>query len=211
MTESSNPLTRTLHATQNHLDHRLVKESLKKQAQLEATVTRQQADIARLDAQVKHLQRARSSGMSPWTLLLAAGGLYALYRTNPTFRNRVQRLVHQVFPGVEGNLARAADAAKDAVQDLAQGEDPRSALRDAGRELRHAGEKVADRASDKVQDLKEQAQDTVQSAKRDGQNWIDRAADQLGDLKEQAQDSWQDLKRSGEQTANDIKRDLRRS
>lgn len=215
----------TVHNAQNHLQHRLAagaaKGALKTQAHLTATVARQQKDIHRLEAQVERLRHERSGGF-PWGLVLVAGGVYALYRTNPGFRDQAQRLVKRFIPGVEGNLARAADAAKDAAHDLVNGNDPRDALRDAGKELRHAGEKAADQAGDKLRDLKHQAQDGAQDLKRDlqrggddlhrtGDRAADQAGDKLRDLKDQAQDGLRDLKRDAQRTADHVRDDLRRN
>ena len=216
----------SVHNAQNHLQHRLAagaaKGAIKTQAHLAATVARQQKDIYRLEAQVERLRHERSGGGFPWGLVLVAGGAYALYRANPAFREQVERLVKQVLPGVKGNLARAGDAAKDAAHDLANGNDPRGALRDAGNELRRAGEKAADQAGDKLRDLKNQAQDGAQDLKRDlqrggddlhrtGEKAADQAGDKLRDLKDQAQDGLHDLKRGAQRAADDARDELRRN
>ncbi|WP_216322338.1 YtxH domain-containing protein [Deinococcus aestuarii] len=150
----------------------------KTQANFAATLARHQQDLHRLEAQMERLQHERRGGGGfPWGLVLLAGVAYALYRSNPSFRDRIRGLLRQVSPGLEGHLARAGDAAKDAVSDVMRGDDPRDALRDAGGERRRAGEKAADQAGDKLRDLQHQAQDSAQDLRRDAQ----RAADDLRD------------------------------
>ncbi|WP_200939647.1 YtxH domain-containing protein [Deinococcus sp. Leaf326] len=181
--EQLHDLQDSVHQAQHHLQPRLTvgaaKGALKTQASLAATIARQQKDLHRLEAQVERLRHERSGGGFPWGLILLAGGAYALYRSSPGFRDRVQDVVKGFIPGIEGNLARAGDAAKDAAQDVLKGEDPSAALRDAGQELRRAGEKAADQADDKLRDLKDQATDGAHDLKRDAQRAADDARNDL--------------------------------
>jgi hypothetical protein len=139
----------------------------KGQAATAATLAAQQKDLHRLEAQVERLGQRRSGGGFPWGLLLLAGGAYALYRSNPTVREQVQGLMKRVNPGPEGNLARAGDAAKDAVSKVTQGENPRNAVQAAGGELGRAGEKSLDHAQDRAQDLKRDAGGMTDAAQDD--------------------------------------------
>lgn len=132
----------------------------KGQAATTAALAGQQKDLHRLEAQVERLSQRRSGGGFPWGLLLLAGGAYALYRSNPTVREQVEGLMKRVNPGPEGNLARAGDAAKNAVSKMTQGDDPHSAAQAAGGELRRAAEKTLDHAQDRAQDLKRDAEHT---------------------------------------------------
>lgn len=139
----------------------------KGQAATAATLAQQQKDLHRLEAQVERLSQRRSGGGFPWGLLLLAGGAYALYRSNPTVREQVQGLLKRVNPGPEGNLARAGDAAKDAVSKVTHGDDPRSAVQAVGGELKRAGEKSLDHAQDKAQDMKRDADRMGDTARDD--------------------------------------------
>lgn len=139
----------------------------KGQAATAATLVGQQKDLHRLEAQVERLSQRRSSGGFPWGLLLLAGGAYALYRSNPTVREQVQGLLKRVSPGAEGNLARAGDAARDAVSKVAQGDDPRSAVHAVGGELKRAGEKSLDHAQDKARDMQRDADRMKNTAQDD--------------------------------------------
>ncbi|GAA5515037.1 hypothetical protein Dcar01_03801 [Deinococcus carri] len=183
--QTAHDLKHAAHDAREHLQHEVAafagKAEVKRQAELAATVARQQKELHRLEAQVERLsQRSASGGGFPWGLVLLAGGVYALYRSNPSFRDQVQGLLRRVNPGVEGNLARAGDAAKDAVSKVAQGENPGDAMRTAGGELRRAGEKTVDQAQDRLHDLKNQAQDRAQDLKRDVNRAVDNARDELG-------------------------------
>lgn len=173
----------------------------KKEAVAAAVLAKQEKQLHDLQVQVNTLMRARgrSGGGFPWGVVLLAGGGYYLYRSNPTVRDQINGLLKRVNPGAEGNLARAGDAAKDAVGKVMHGEDPSSAVKDAGGELKRAGEKTLDAAGDKLQDLKQSAQDKAQDAKG--------AAQDLGrDVKNAAQD----VKTDAQRAANNVKDDINR-
>lgn len=175
---------RTAQQARAHLEHevasQVTKALAKGQATTAAALTQQQKDLHRLEAQMERLSRqsARRGGF-PWGLVLLAGGAYALYRSNPSFREGVQGLLARVNPGAEGNLARAGDAAKDAVSKVMHGDDPRDSVQATGGELRRAGEKAADQAQDKVRDLNDQARAGAQDLKRDAQKTADDLRDNL--------------------------------
>jgi hypothetical protein len=134
----------------------------KTDAALAASVAKQLAKqeqrIEVLSARVSDLaNRPRSGGGFPWLLVLAAAGLYALVRSNPSLLDQAKNLLGQADPGVKGNLNRAGENIKDAVKDGLDGNDPRDSLKSAGGELRRAGEKAADAAGDKLDELKRDA------------------------------------------------------
>ena len=124
-------------------------------AKVNKHLTRQEHRLDLLEARVKDLASRRQGGGFPWLLVLIVGGAYALYRMNPSVQDQVKNLLGQADPGVKGNLARAGESAKDAVQAGLHGDDPRKDLKDAAGELRRAGEKTVDQASDKADDLKQ--------------------------------------------------------
>jgi len=131
----------------------------KVEAALSAKVTkhlaRQEHRLDLLETRVKDLASRRQGGGFPWLLLLIVGGAYALYRTNPSVQDQVKNLLGQADPGVKGNLARAGESAKDAVQARLHGNDPHRDLKDTASELGRAGEKTVNKASDKVDDLEQ--------------------------------------------------------
>lgn len=127
----------------------------------------QQRELGQLRREVGR----RSSGGFPWGLVLLAGAGYALYRSNPSIRDRVNDLLGTVDPGVKGNLHRAADAAKDAVRDATRGDSPTDAVQRAAGEVQRAGEKAADHAADTWRDVKDgarKAADDLGSSTRKG-------------------------------------------
>lgn len=138
-----------------------IKAAVKGQSQLLGLLTEQQGELKALRQDVARLSRARSGGGFPWGLLLLAGGAYALYRFSPEVHHRVNSLLGQADPGVQGNLNRAGKAAGDAVDDLRDGQHPGDALNRVGGELRRAGEKTGDRIKDAVDDLKDGAKDRM--------------------------------------------------
>lgn len=118
--------------------------------------------------ELRHLRRdvsRRSGGGFPWGLVIVAGAAYALYRSTPAVRDRVHDLLGTIDPGLQGNLKRAADAAKDAVHDVAQGDSPTDAVRRAAGEVKRAGEKAADGAGEAWQDAKDSARQAADDMK----------------------------------------------
>jgi len=126
---------------------------------LAAKVTKQLAQqdqrLNALEKRVKDLAwENRRGGGFPWILVMLAGGIYALYRTKPELFDKVKGLLGQADPGVQGNLNRAEAAVKDVAQSVVHGEDPSSAAKAAGGELKRAGETTIGAAQDKLDDLK---------------------------------------------------------
>lgn len=117
------------------------------EARVEKTLAEQNRMIRELRAQVKVLGRRRGGGFPLFPLLLVGGAVY-LYRRGGNFKEQVDGLLDRINPGIKGNLARAGDAAKSAVQAVMQGEDPRPAAGDAVGELKRAGEKGVEQAQD---------------------------------------------------------------
>lgn len=138
------------------LEREITKAVMKQHAETASLIARQQMDIRKLQGEVTALRMQKKGGGGfPWTLLLLGGagyGAYTLYQKNPSVREQVQGLMKRVNPGPEGNLTRAADAAKTAVSSAVQGESPSASLHTAGGELRRAGEKTADRLGDDLRD-----------------------------------------------------------
>lgn len=93
-------------------------------------------------------------GGFPWGWLLVAGGAVYLYRTNASVREQVDGVLARLNPGVQGNVTRAGDAAKQALGSALQGKNPSDAAQDAAGELKRAGEKGLDHVKDRVEDLK---------------------------------------------------------
>jgi hypothetical protein len=111
----------------------------------------QQKEIGRLRHDVR---RASSSGGFPWGLVVLAGAGYALYRTRPEVRDRIDDLLARLNPGVQGNVSRGADAVRDAARDVRSGANPTDAFQRAGGEARRAAEKTADGIKDTWNDVK---------------------------------------------------------
>lgn len=159
--ETSQNLKRAAQQARTHLEREVAtqvgKALTKGQAATAAALAQQQKDLHRLEAQMERLSQRRSGGGFPWGLLLLGGGAYALYRSNPTVREQVQGLLKRVNPGPEGNLARAGDAAKEALSKVVQGDSPRDAVRTAAGEMQRGGEKTIDQAQSGAQDLKRDA------------------------------------------------------
>lgn len=124
------------------------------EAKMDKALAEQGREIRQLRGQVKGLMKARRGGGFPWfPLLLVGGGVY-LYRMSPGFKEQVNGLLDRINPDLRGNLARAGDAARDAVQAVMQGEDPRPAAGNALGELKQAGQKGLERASDMAEAVK---------------------------------------------------------
>lgn len=157
-----------------------------------ALVAGQAKDIAKLQTQVEVLAKAkRSGGGFPWTLVLLAGGAYAAYRFVPSVKTQIDGLLGRADPGVQGNLTRAGDAAKDAWQDIKQGESPADALKGAAGEVKRGAEKTVDAAQDRAADLKQDAQGAARNLQHD------------------ARDAAQDLKQGAARGADDLSRGMK--
>jgi len=127
---------------------------------LAAKVTKQLAQqdqrLDTLEKRVKDLAwENRRGGGFPWALVLLVGGIYAVYRVKPDLFDKVKGLLGQADPGTKGNLNRAGAAVKDAAQSVVHGNDPSSAVKAAGEEVKRTGEKTVDAAQDKFNDLKD--------------------------------------------------------
>lgn len=126
---------------------------------LAAKLTKQLAgQDDRLNAVEKRLKdlawENRRGGGFPWGLLVWLGGAYAAYRFVPTVQQQVDSLLGRIDPGVKGNLNRAGDAVKDAVQAGLKGDDLSGPAEAALREMQRAGEKTIDATGKKLDDLK---------------------------------------------------------
>ncbi len=123
-------------------------------ARLEKLESKQDGVIRDLRSQVKALTKAsRKGGGFPWGLVLLGGAVY-LYRSNASVREQVDNLLDRVNPGIKGNLARAGDAAKQAVGSVLQGQNPSDAAQDAAGELKQAGAKGVEQAKDMAEAVK---------------------------------------------------------
>ena len=138
----------------------------KQQAATLAALTKQGAELQNIREELAGLRKQRASGGFPWGLVLLAGGAYALYRSNAGVRDHVNGLLKRVSPGLEGNLARAGDAVKDAASDMLDGDSPKDALGRLGGEMQRAGEKAAYHAKDTVKDVKRDAESKADDLKR---------------------------------------------
>ena len=120
----------------------------------------QETRLDALEARVKDLGwENRRGGGVPWGLLLLTGGAYALYRFVPAVQEQVNKLIGQADPGVKGNLNRAGEAAKDAVQAGLHGNDPSDAAKAAVGEVKRAGEKTINAAKEKAGELSDRLKD----------------------------------------------------
>lgn len=132
-------------------------------AALAAKLTRQLAQqdtrLDVLEKRVKDLGWENHRGGFPWGLLLLVGGGYALYRINPGILDRVRGLLGQADPGVQGNLNRAGEAARGALQAALRGDDPSSSAKAAVGEVKRAGEKVGDALEDRAEHLTDRLKD----------------------------------------------------
>ncbi|OLV19371.1 hypothetical protein [Deinococcus marmoris] len=147
------------------------KAFVKGQKKMTALLAEQQNELRDIRQDLKKLRKQRKSGGGfPWTLVLLAGGAYALYRSNAGIRDQIDGLLGRVDPGIKGNLTRAGDAVKDAASDVMDGKSPVDAAKRAGGELQRAGEKALDGAKDTAADLKQDAQAKAKDLKDDAQN-----------------------------------------
>lgn len=167
MNKSSDSMTQTRQAVKDAshllLDTKVIKTLQQGHEHLQSALKEQQHELKLLR---KEVRRSRSGGF-PWGLVLLAGAGYALYRSNPDVRQRIDGLLKQVNPGVQGNLARAGEAAKDAVSDLAQGQSPAANLHRVGGELGRAGEKKMDQVQDSAAKLQADARRAADDVRSD--------------------------------------------
>ncbi|UQN09806.1 hypothetical protein [Deinococcus sp. QL22] len=138
-----------------------VKAAVRGQAQLLDLLTEQQTELKALRQDVTRWGQARSGNGFPWSLLMLAAGVYALYRFSPAVQGRVNDLLGQADLGVKGNLKRAGQAAEEAVDDLRDGRYPSGAADRVSGELRRAGQKTADGLKDGRDELKSEGIDRL--------------------------------------------------
>lgn len=129
--------------------------------QLLTELREQRDDVGRLRREL----RGQRPGGFPWGLVLMAGAAYALYRNNPTVRDRIGGLLGRLDPGIQGNLARAGDAVKDAANDLVEGRSPTDAFKRGAGEVQRAGEKAVDSARDAWDNVKDDARQAAEGVK----------------------------------------------
>ena len=156
------------HLADTHSEKRLQKVLQQSHDQVLSLLKEQQQELNHL----RHdLKRHNARGGFPWGLVLLIGAGYALYRTTPVVRDQIDGLLRRVNPGVQGNVTRAGDAARDAVSDLKQGKNPTDAVQRAAGETQRAGEKVGDHAAATWHDVKDgihRATDDVNASPRKG-------------------------------------------
>jgi len=146
------------------------KAMVREQAKMAAMLMEQQKELKEVSLELKKLRKQRKSGGGfPWTLLLLAGGAYALYRSNAGVRDQIDGLLGKVDPGIKGNLSRAVGAVKDAASDVVDGNSPSDAVKRAGGELQRAGEKAVDGVKTAASEAKQDAQAKAQDMDNDAQ------------------------------------------
>ena len=120
-----------------------------KQLAVQDALSRLDAQLMDVSAKVEALSKRKAprGGGIPWTLLLLVGGGVYAWRT-PAVRDQLQGLLKRLDPGPEGNLTRAADAAKGAVDDVMHGKSPADTAGRATGELGRAAEKTATTVQD---------------------------------------------------------------
>lgn len=140
----------------------------RKQAALTTQLTEQARELQILRRDVDILQRQRpSKGGFPWVLILLAGGVYALYRSNPGVRDQINGVLKRTSPDLEGDLTHAGDAGKAAVTEVAHGDAPSVALERLSGEAQRTGEKATEQTKDKVAELKDETRGGIGNLKRD--------------------------------------------
>ena len=111
--ETIGTLKDNLQASGDQLEHATDVQVGKALARQQAALTTQMAEqvgelqALRRDVDILQWQRPSKKKGFPWGLLLLAGGVYALYRSNPEVRDRINGVLKRVNPGLEGNLTRA--------------------------------------------------------------------------------------------------------
>lgn len=160
----------TVQSAGSRLERKAAVEAAKaftrQQAVTVAALTKQGAELQNIREELAGLRKQRASGGFPWGLVLLAGGAYALYRSNAGVREQIDGLLKRVSPGLEGNLARAGDAVKDATSDVLDGDSPKDALGRLSGEVGRAGEKTVDYTKDTLKDVKRDAESKANELKR---------------------------------------------